>query len=57
MVDHLRKMSHEDFTSLLRGIYQSLFNSLEGIQLQGSIFMDVANTIIKYVRMDMVDHH
>ncbi|KAK2466748.1 hypothetical protein APHAL10511_001006 [Amanita phalloides] len=47
LVDHLRTMSHNDFSKLIRGIYRNLFNSIEGIQIQGSVLMDVINIIIK----------
>ena len=49
LTDYLRNMSHADFITLIRVIYQTLFNSIEGIQTQGSIFLDVIETMTKYV--------
>ncbi|KAF8637425.1 hypothetical protein AX17_002920 [Amanita inopinata Kibby_2008] len=47
LANHLRDMSHAEFMNLIRGIYKSLFNGIEGLQAQGHVFTDVLETVIK----------
>ncbi|KAF8623515.1 hypothetical protein AX15_006292 [Amanita polypyramis BW_CC] len=47
LTDHLRSMSHAEFTMLIREICQTLYSSIEGVQTQGSVFLDVIETIAK----------
>ncbi|KAM6500337.1 vacuolar protein sorting-associated protein 54 [Amanita muscaria] len=47
MADHLRNMSQKDFTSMARGMYETLHNGIRGLQMQGSVFVNVVETIAK----------
>ncbi|PFH54158.1 hypothetical protein AMATHDRAFT_135672 [Amanita thiersii Skay4041] len=46
LTKYLQTLSHADFLTLIRGVYQNLFDGIEGLQAQGHEFLDVLETII-----------
>lgn len=45
LANHLRNMPHSDFLSLIREIYRSMLNGIEGLQTQGRIIVEFLETI------------
>lgn len=51
MVKELRSMSHPDFMNLIRAMYGSLMNCIEGLQRQGDVVIQVLQSIRSVFRL------
>ncbi|KAJ7582985.1 vacuolar protein sorting-associated protein 54 [Mycena floridula] len=45
LTNHLRTLSHSEFMTLIRGVYQSLLRAVEGLQLQATLVGEVLDSI------------
>jgi hypothetical protein len=45
LANHLRNIPHSDFVVLLQSIYNNFLNGVVGLQMQGSIIVDVLESI------------
>ena len=45
MAKQLRSMTHPEFMTLIRGVYGSLMNCIEGLQREGDVIVQVLQSI------------
>ncbi|KAJ6630546.1 Vps54-like protein-domain-containing protein [Mycena sp. CBHHK59/15] len=45
LANHMRSMPHSEFLELIRAIYKSFLNAVEGLQTQGTAFLEVLEMI------------
>jgi hypothetical protein len=44
-VSHLQALTHPDFMALIRSVYGSLLNCVEGLQVENKIFIEVLDAL------------
>ena len=45
LTNHLRHMEHPDFLVLMQELYVGLLNSVEGLQEQGRVIIDILDSL------------